>query len=778
MKLTFLGLLFFVVLDLFQIGFCQTKSVYSNIPSLNEVSGNWVNADTSKMEPSIRNFRAQALCNRDMSSLSWFASAPYSGGYHTGVLKVNGEVPSAQLWRWLPWEALRKTTTSVCAISSSVRMLPDNDLIMWQIEITNNTAIDQQYEVTQDLIGFVSRYNTAPWPWSYPYPTLKGKINKRTNEIVDVRNNIGVSPAEYKFAPAEYGEPVISPADQKFPSDSEILSSSKYKILVANQNSLVISDQESICFTAFSLIDKPDKLIPKNSGGTAYWSLNLKRGETKKIRFFMTYAPSSNRVIWNMNKWKNVFSPIFSSVEKIWKKRWMQIFKPHNEIFSGCFPVLQTKDSAVRKVYYTGPLTMLYLLNTNLPAHKRINLTGGPRWGATVTFYWDITEWSTLWATVDPVMMKEQISSWIQIDPSKYFGQDNYGGKGVGNGYVANYWALFQHIRSYITVTKDYAFLKKIIDGKTVLAHLSNYAYNWKKISIYGKPGCTADEYKLADFGDDPWNLLECVPTYIHIVPSFNAGYVWMMRETAKFYRYSGKIDIAQKMNAEADTMAQRVLKLYAGKGVWNSLYPDDKKVEVRHVLDFMFLGKFMNKDLPDSIRKAMVDFAYKELITEHWMRAQSLNDIAAKNSDRPDHGPLGAFDGWPPGTMDALSEMGYMDSALQFYQNVEPVTFEGCWAQAHELWGENKYTKNAKVRIPERGWNNRESSAGIEFSQVVLKNFMGFYPQIDGDIVQHYGPKINFSGNLYNLLYGGKYYNIHNKDGIISMQALKNKVK
>ncbi len=34
-------------------------------------------------------------------------------------------------------------------------------------------------------------------------------------------------------------------------------------------------------------------------------------------------------------------------------------------------------------------------------------------------------------------------------------------------------------------------------------------------------------------------------------------------------------------------------MKLYAGNGVWNSLYPGRKKVEVRHCLDFMFLGRY-----------------------------------------------------------------------------------------------------------------------------------------------------------------------------------------
>lgn len=751
--------------------YAQKPNAYANIPSLEQVSGVWMNADTTSIEPSVRNFRAQALCNRDMSSLSWFASAPYSGGYHTGVLKVNGEVPRAQLWRWFPFEALRKTTIPSGTVTSAVRMLPDNDLVMWQIEIANTTATVQHYKVEQDLIGFVSRYNKEEWPWQYPYPTLKGKLSPRANEIVNVRNNVGLKPDAFVLAPAEISDKSGQDLTvDKFPTDAEILSADKYQVVYADKKMMVVSDHETTCFTGFSLIDKPADFIAKNSGGTASWSFDLKPNETRKIRFVMTYAASKNTVLANLNKWTGSFDATYKTVEQTWKERWQKIFKPHNDMFSGCFPVLQTNDAAAKKVYYTGPLTMLYLLNTNLPAHKRVNLTGGPRWGASVTFYWDITEWSTLWASVDPEMMKEQLTSWIQIDPSKYFGQDNYGGKGVGNGYVANYWALFQHIRSYITVTKDYAFLNKIIGGKSVLDHLTDYAYNWKKISIYGKPGCTTDEYKLADFGDDPWNLLECVPTYIHIVPSFNAGYVWMMREAADFYRHQGKAAKAKLMLAEADTMAHRVLKLYAGNGVWNSLYPDNKKVEVRHVLDFMFLGKFMNKDLPDSIRKAMVDFAYNELITDHWMRAQSVDDIAAKNSDRPDHGPLGAFDGWPPGTMDALSEMGYTDSALRFYQNVAPVTDEGCWAQAHELWGENKLNKKAKVRVPERGWNNRESSAGIELSQVVLKNFMGFYPQIDGSVLQKSPQQINFSGNLYNLLYGGKYYDLKCTKGKVSM--------
>ncbi|MFA5820138.1 MAG: hypothetical protein WC854_12775, partial [Bacteroidales bacterium] len=389
----------------------------------------------------------------------------------------------------------------------------------------------------------------------------------------------------------------------------------------------------------------------------------------------------------------------------------------------------------------------------------------GPRWGASITFFWDITLWSTLWAVVDPVMMKEHIAAWIKIDPSKFYGKDNFGGKGVGNAYSANYWALFQIIRDYIIMSGDYKFLDDAIENKTILQHLENYALNWGKISIYGTDGCQDDIYKLADFGDDEWNLLECVPTYKHIVPSFNIGYAWMMRETAKFYQHRGEHQKADSLNSQATEMIERILKLYAGNGVWNSLYPNNKKIEVRHCLDFTFFGKYIPNDIPPVIKDEMIEFLYQELMTDHWMRAQSLRDIAAEQSDRCDHGPFGAFDGWPVDIMDALTQMGYPQKALDFYHAIEPVTYEGIWSQAHELWGENKRNKKALVRIPERDWCNRESSSGVAFSQVMLKDFFGFYPQIDGEILRA-NDNWQFNGKLHHVYYKNEYYTIVYKSG------------
>lgn len=743
----------------------ETKDIYSNIPSLEELSGIWVSSDTAAMEPSIRNFRGVALLNRDMTSLSWFVSAPYSGGYHTGTMQINGKTPMVEEFRWQPYQALRKGTLDRLSIKSSTRMLFNKDAIMWQVDITNNDDKTQNVIIKQDFIGFISKYG-GDWQWWYPYPKMNGKTTIRDQEVENVRKHIGTG--IYEEPGIDYfminGRSTPRDTIMRWPMDKQILACTKYNAEKEN-NILIVRDTETDAVTAFKIATAADSISVSNSGGTAYWNNEIAPGETKTIKFIMAYGDDKEKVEANISQWADDFDAQFASIENSWNDKWKEMFHPGNDYISGCFPILETDDCKAMKVYYTSPLTMLYLTNTNLPQHQKVFLTGGPKWGASILFFWDITMWSTLWASVDPANLKDHVSSWIKIDPSLYYGQDNFGGKGVGNGYSANYWAIFQILRDYINVTRDFDFLDDTIEGKTILEHMYDYSMNWKNISIYGQKGCTDDIYKLADFGNDEWNLLECVPTYKHIVPSFNVGYAWMMRETAKLYQFKGNSEKANELNAEADSMIQRILKLYAGNGVWYSLYPDNKKVEVRHCLDFSFFGKYIPNDIPPKMKDEMMDFVERELLTDNWMRAQSLLDVAAEESDRCDHGPFGAYDGWPADIMAAFTQLGYPQKALDFYRAIEPVTNEGTWSQSHELWGENKNNKKAQVRIAERGWHARDAICGVSYAQVMLKDFFGFNPDINGNVFK-VNPDWQFNGKMYHVFYGGEYYTIEYKEG------------
>ncbi len=156
------------------------------------------------------------------------------------------------------------------------------------------------------------------------------------------------------------------------------------------------------------------------------------------------------------------------------------------------------------------------------------------------------------------------------------------------------------------------------------------------------------------------------MPTYINEVASFNAANVWMMRRVAAIDDALGDKARAQELQADADRLLPAVLALYEpGQGVWNSLHRDGTKVQIRHVFDFATIGLTINDDLSADMRKEMSRFVETELLTDHWMRAQSLGDIAATVSNRPDHGPMGAFCAWPAETTAVFCEFGEYDKAI-----------------------------------------------------------------------------------------------------------------
>jgi hypothetical protein len=76
--------------------------------------------------------------------------------------------------------------------------------------------------------------------------------------------------------------------------------------------------------------------------------------------------------------------------------------------------------------------------------------------------------------------------------------------------------------------------------------------------------------------------------------------------------------------------------------------------------------------------------FVTSELLTDTWMRALSPLDVAAKDSDRTDHGPYGAYDGWPALTVAAFARLGNHTEAARFLTSTAFVTQLGPYGQAH----------------------------------------------------------------------------------------------
>jgi hypothetical protein len=139
-----------------------------------------------------------------------------------------------------------------------------------------------------------------------------------------------------------------------------------------------------------------------------------------------------------------------------------------------------------------------------------------------------------------------------------------------------------------------------------------------------------------------------------------------------------------------------------------------------------------------------------------------SLKDPAAALSDRPDHGPMGAYDGWPALTVGTMWRLGFPDDAFDFYCRTAEVTREGPFAQAREFYGPHRDQYDAPVRIAERDGCMKECISGAAFTDVVIGTFFGFAPSLDGKkiLADPQTPR-PFTGKLLQVSFRGERFTL-----------------
>jgi hypothetical protein len=274
-------------------------------------------------------------------------------------------------------------------------------------------------------------------------------------------------------------------------------------------------------------------------------------------------------------------------------------------------------------------------------------------------------------------------------------------------------------VEHYICITGDLAFLNERAGDATVLDHLGHMAHGWKARQTVATGGV------LADFGADPWMLLECVPNYVNAVASFNAAYVGMTRSFAGLLRMLGQADAASAAEADADALARAVLELSLPGGRWQIRHPAGSE-PIGHILDFGLVAAHLHADLSEDQRAQAVSFASEKLLASTWMRALALDDPAAPFSSRPDHGAAGAFCAWPGVTAYGLAKLGRKDLAVQLLSVVHESGSGGLWGQAMEIVADHR---GERVRVAEDGVSNRDSVAGVATAEAVVSGLFGLDP-------------------------------------------------
>lgn len=482
------------------------------------------------------------------------------------------------------------------------------------------------------------------------------------------------------------------------------------------------STQREGVTTRTSPVQKPDQVVADAGNVRWEWRIKLAPGGEQVLEF-----QASD------DGWRGEFASAFEECKRAWEQRWSDAFTPGNQHFSGNLPVLATDNQELARNYYMGAVTLLILERTQFPVSPRSFITSGEREPG-LQFYWDAAMQATVWALLEPDGMKATLRRWLvqnvrsglAIDIRETQGFDAQDHDRI-TGYGFNACTIFQTAYDYLRVTGDLAFLDEELEtGQTVLQHLDAMATDWKTLALTDSP--------LADYGGND-NLLECAPAYIGRVPSVNAQNVLMMRQAAGLYAWKGNDARAKELREEASAFAPAVLALYKeGDGVWYGLHRDGGRAEFRHCVDYIYVGNALAGELTPKMRDEMTAFVKRELLMRDWMRAMSLKDDAAKLSDRPDHGPMGAFDGWVPLTVSTMWRLGSPNEAFDFYCRTAVVTAEGPFAQAREFYGPNREAYDAPVRVAERQVCLKECIAGVAFTDVVINTFFGFLPAIGGE--------------------------------------------
>jgi hypothetical protein len=490
---------------------------------------------------------------------------------------------------------------------------------------------------------------------------------------------------------------------------------------------------------------------------------NLRPGEKQSVCFINAVDEDLASLQETYDYIANNAGSIITSVRQEWNEEIKAAYTPGNSRFSGFMPELETTDKDILKLYNMGVLGVIYFKRDNpYSVLGRTYDTLMPRYWQSVTFIWDYALSSLTHALLDPAVTQKYLEHWMLMDIHKHFGTEYLTGGPVGPWYSVNDFALMTIAKNYLAWSGNLQWLNKEINNSStkeiVKNYLLKYASNWKQFKTPGG---------LADYGGIN-NLLECVSTYIHEVASLNAANVFNMRTGAEIASITGDNNTAKSLLNEAAELLPEIQKLYVdGKGYWNTRFPGNELVEVRHCYDFITILNNISDDLTEKQKVEMTNFFLNELQSPTWMSALSPGDDNVLFSVRPDHQWNGAYPAWPAQAATGLYKIGRGDIAFKWLKGLARSANQGPFGQAHFIESATPMeSEGARKATPEGPYicDWTVSSSG-NWSNIIIESIFGIEVSLNKGITAKpdFG-KFDAKAELKNLSYQGKLYHANIK--------------
>jgi hypothetical protein len=528
--------------------------------------------------------------------------------------------------------------------------------------------------------------------------------------------------------------------------------------LTAHPSYIVFESIHTRAISIQGITPQPDRI---EQGRILTYEFALNPGEERVFHYANSIGDDFNAVLEAYNHQQADSRQALESNEAVWNARIWAAFTPGNSEFSGSLPQLVTRDPDLWKIYYAGFLDVF--LSRRIPpaaVYSPAYLTV-PRDTPTLSYVWDTALTSLGMALLDPAALRIMLETWFVAGMDQHYDIDYLSGNPAGPYYSANDMGILKCAHDYLRVTGDFEWLDKIIDVKSVMAHLTGWAVRWKQLDKFG--------HGLADYGNID-NLLEAVITYTHEVAAINAGNVFGMRFLADLLELRGDSGSASAFRQDARNLAERINRLLyvKGKGWWRCGQPDGSFVEVRHCFDLLTVLDMMCEDLSAEQKKEMVVFFWDELHTPLWMHALSPGDAdaswkpGATRGLRSDHTWIGAYIAWPPMTARGLYKIDAPSRVAAWVKNFAKTANQGTFGQAHFVDTTFPLDTGGVRKDPAGGLYE---IAGGSFMTLMIDAIFG------ADLTLNQGIQINShlgdfdpSAKLLNLGYQGKTYEVSAK--------------
>ncbi|MCK9589674.1 MAG: hypothetical protein WC076_02040 [Terrimicrobiaceae bacterium] len=634
---------------------------------LDQLGGEWIPMSKWQVVPALANLYGCVSASPNATGLCHTHFHPVYLG-HIGdkpvlELELNGQPVSANALRWLPFELERRAETDIWRIHSAVRVPANAPGALLTVEITNGGAAAAALDASLDV--------------RVPARSFRGEI-------------VGFVP------------PIVRLPDANAHTLSWF------------ENFAVTEDTLSQGIASLAATPDADAL----EGSRWHWRRMLAPGETLVLRLCVAIGEDLGRC-FNVRTWCDAFERAWDECRTGLEARWRDVFTPANRRYAGHLPLPPTDDPALVRTYYMGVLDLLMNERLDLhPTRYRSFILSFPNRGAATQYPWEAGLCADIWARLDEPSLRGYLLDTLRVNWRHTNAFDFHTGEGIGDWYTVNAWSIWLMARACLRFAKDgYALLDVIVNRRTVGDHLEEIAWSWRE---------RLDESSGLMHCGDKWNMLECVHGYEHMVASYNAAAVAIMRGVADVldqWRGSGAGNLLREA---ALAQVPKVLSLYASDGWWACLRDGGERRVVRHLYDQITVSRCLGDDLPSHIAGDMMAAIRRELFSGNWMLAMSPHDpeavarAAAGEAPRYDHTWTGSYSAWVAQAAELFIRHGAREEGEAILRRAAKVTRQGPFGAAVAAgFGSGEETKTGIF----------SSLSGAAFSQAMIETLWGANP-------------------------------------------------